>query len=68
MDFKCFVCEELFEYQKEIVTHLKTAHFVKENKDPIYCVKNNNCKRYFLNFRGLNAHLKNCTIDAEQQV
>lgn len=61
MKFKCFECSELFSEQKEINTHLKKKHFVKENKDPIYCVKNNDCKRYFHTFRALNAHSKTCT-------
>lgn len=68
MNFKCFVCENLFSEQKIIVKHLKKDHFVKENKDPIYCLKNNNCKRYFLNFRALNDHLKTCSVDVEQEV
>lgn len=68
MEYKCFICSKLFEIQKEIVKHLKKDHFVKENKDPIYCIKNNNCKKYFHNFRNLKFHSENCTDDIEQQV
>lgn len=68
MDFKCFICEKLFANQKDCVNHLKKGHFVKENKDPIYCLKNNPCKRYFLNYRALNIHSKQCTFDVEPQV
>lgn len=68
MDFKCFVCKDLFPTQKVIITHLKKDHFVKENEDPIYCLKNNKCKQYFLNFRHLKDHLKICPLDIDQQV
>lgn len=42
------------------IKHLKIFHFVKENKDPIYCLKNNECKHFSLTFRHLKVHMKSC--------
>lgn len=61
MEFKCFKCFELFSEEKIAIKHLKIIHFIKENKYPIWCLKNNGCKNQFLTFRQLKNHMKSCT-------
>lgn len=68
MDYKCFLCKKEFIDQNKTAQHLKKDHFVKERKDPIYCIKNNSCNRYFHTFRALNDHSKNCPVDIQPQV
>lgn len=62
MNFKCFECSELFSEEVEAISHLKKEHFVKDNKDPIYCLKNNDCKKYYQTFSNLRRHMKSCEI------
>lgn len=61
MEYQCFVCLNLFSDEKDAIKHLKNIHFIKENINPIYCLKK--CKYYCLTFRQLKIHMKSCQFD-----
>lgn len=58
MEYQCFVCLNIFSNEKDAIKHLKKIHFIKENIDPIYCLKK--CKYFCLTFRQLRIHMKSC--------
>lgn len=60
MEFKCFECLEIFSDGKSAIKHLKVIHFIKDNTNPIYCLKNNGCKNHFSTFRNLKKHMNSC--------
>lgn len=60
MNFKCFVCSELFSSDKMAIKHLKIIHFIKDNKEPIYCLKNNGCQYHSFTLRQVKVHMKSC--------
>lgn len=64
--YRCFKCSEFFSAEKEAIKHLKKVCFIKENKDPIYCLKNNGCQHYSLTFRHLKVHMKSCITSVER--
>lgn len=66
MDFKCFLCAKEFGDIKTIFSHMKTIHALKDNKTQLFCVKNNHCKKSYLKFDSLRAHIKQCVKDSEQ--
>lgn len=61
MEYQCFVCFNFFPSEKEAIAHLKKSHFIKENINPIYCLKK--CKYYCFTFRQLKIHMKSCQHD-----
>lgn len=58
MEFQCFVCLNIFADETEAIKHLKKIHFIKENINPIHCLKK--CKYFCLTFRQLRIHMKSC--------
>lgn len=61
--FKCYECDKKFTEFKDIISHLKTVHSVRDNMTQIQCVNNFNsyvCSKRFLTFGGLRKHFKKC--------
>lgn len=60
MDFKCFLCKKEFGDIKTIFSHMKIVHALKDHKTELYCVANNGCRKTYLTFDSLRAHIKQC--------
>lgn len=60
MSFNCFKCSKTFSDLNSVVAHLRKIELMKERCDPIYCVKNSACKKYFYSYGGLRNHAKKC--------
>lgn len=64
MNYKCYLCQELFEEIKSILSHLKREHKIVENSEQIKCLVNfgnaYHCKRTYHTFSGLKTHMKTC--------
>lgn len=62
MNFKCKMCEQLFELEFQVINHYKLFHNLKEKIDEFPCVINNSCEKQYLTIRGLKGHIKKCLL------
>lgn len=61
MDFKCKRCNTKFSETKKIIAHLKSVYGLKDNKENIECiVDNEKCKKSYHTFDSLSRHAKIC--------
>lgn len=61
--YKCYECNRKFTEFKDIASHLKIVHLVRDNVTQIQCVNHFSsfvCSKKFLTFGGLRKHLNKC--------
>lgn len=66
--YRCFQCQNEFNNIKDIFSHLRNIHFVKEKVTQIKCVNNFSsfkCTKTFLTFDGLRKHLDKCYLNGK---
>lgn len=66
MDFKCYICSDLFKSSNVVIDHLRNIHSIKENRNSnIQCIVNkpNKCDKTFETFSGLRRHITKCEND-----
>lgn len=71
MNFKCFICENLFSELNKIIEHLKVFHKIANNTEKnLKCVvnKSNQCSNTFLTFNGFKKHVKDCVVRNRHQI
>lgn len=63
MDFKCYICSDLYKSSNETIDHLKKYHGIQESVNlNILCIVNKpiHCCKTFKTFSGLRRHIPKC--------
>lgn len=64
MEYRCFVCNEIFSSQRVIFQHLKKIHLIQDHTRDLECIvklDSAKCLAKFETYSGLRKHIKKCS-------
>lgn len=67
MEYRCFICNDIFSSQRIIFQHLKKFHLIQDHTQDLECIikfDNSKCRAKFETYSGLRKHIKKYSGDS----